>query len=63
MSVKRRRGPVEPARIFVPSCDDKFITITPEDAFRGNVHEHGKSVERYRLDVIQGSRGDGDAKG
>ncbi len=39
----------------------KVITVTPEGAFRGNVNEHGKTVERYRLDVIEGGRGD-DAK-
>lgn len=38
----------------------KVITVTPEGAFRGNVHEHGKSVERYRLDVIEGGRRDED---
>lgn len=32
----------------------KVITVTPEGAFRGNIHEHGKAVERYRLDVIEG---------
>ena len=36
----------------------KVITVTPEGAFRGNVNEHGKTVERYRLDVIEGGRGD-----
>ena len=41
----------------------KVITVTPEGAFRGNVNEHGKTVERYRLDVIEGGRGDGDADG
>ena len=40
----------------------KVITVTPEGAFRGNVNEHGKTVERYRLDVIEGGRGD-DAEG
>ena len=35
----------------------KVITVTPEGAFRGNVNEHGKVVERYRLDVIEGGRG------
>ncbi len=35
----------------------KVITVTPEGAFRGNVNEHGKTVERYRLDVIEGGRG------
>ena len=38
----------------------KVITVTPEGAFRGNVNEHGKTVERYRLDVIEGGRGDGE---
>lgn len=32
----------------------KVITVTPEGAFRGSVHEHGKAVERYRLEVIEG---------
>jgi DNA-binding transcriptional ArsR family regulator len=42
----------------------KVITVTPEGAFRGNVHEHGKSVERYRLDVIEGGRrGEDDPEG
>ena len=35
----------------------KVITVTPEGAFRGNVNEHGKTVERYRLDVIEGGKG------
>ena len=39
----------------------KVITVTPEGAFRGNVNEHGKTVERYRLDVIEGGRGGEDA--
>ena len=34
----------------------KVITVTPEGAFRGDVHEHAKTVERYRLDVIKGGR-------
>ena len=38
----------------------KVITVTPEGAFRGNINEHGKTVERYRLDVIEGGRGDGE---
>jgi DNA-binding MarR family transcriptional regulator len=38
----------------------KVITVTPEGAFRGNVHEHAKTVERYRLDVIEGGRRDED---
>lgn len=31
----------------------KIITVTPEGAFRGNVHEHGRTVERYRLEVLK----------
>lgn len=31
----------------------KIITVTPEGAFRGNVHEHGRAVERYRLEVLK----------
>lgn len=27
----------------------KVIVVTPEGAYRGNVHEHGKAVERYRI--------------
>ena len=36
----------------------KVITVTPEGAFRGNINEHGKTVERYKLDVIDGGRND-----
>ena len=36
----------------------KVITVTPEGAFRGNVNEHGRTVERYRLDVIDGGKDD-----
>lgn len=36
----------------------KVITVTPEGAFRGNVNEHGKTVERYKLDVIDGGADD-----
>ncbi|MFE1145515.1 hypothetical protein, partial [Streptomyces rochei] len=32
----------------------KVITVTPEGAFRGNVNNHAKAVERFRLDVIDG---------
>lgn len=32
----------------------KVITVTPEGAFRGKINDHGKAVERYRLDVIEG---------
>jgi hypothetical protein len=43
----------------------KIITVTPEGAFRGNVHTHGETVERYRLEVIEGGKGpaEGDASG
>lgn len=34
----------------------KIITVTPEGAFRGNVHNHGQAVERYKLDVIDGGK-------
>ena len=37
----------------------KVITVTPEGAFRGNVNEHGKTVERYKLDVIDGGKDNG----
>ena len=40
---------VKPGRV-------KVITLTPEGAFRGDVHEHAKTVERYRLDVIKGGK-------
>lgn len=36
----------------------KVITVTPEGAFRGNLNEHAKTVERYKLDVIDGGRDD-----
>ena len=32
----------------------KVITVTPEGAFRGNINEHCKTVERLKLDVIEG---------
>lgn len=32
----------------------KVITVTPEGAYRGNINEHGKAVERYKLEVIDG---------
>jgi DNA-binding MarR family transcriptional regulator len=32
----------------------KLITVTPEGAFRGNVNNHAKVVERYKLEVIEG---------
>lgn len=34
----------------------KVITVTPEGAFRGNVNEHDKVVEKYKLDVIDGGK-------
>ena len=34
----------------------KIITVTPEGAFRGNVHNHAKTVEKFRLDVIEGGK-------
>ena len=34
----------------------KTITVTPEGAFRGNIHNHAKAVERYKLDVIDGGK-------
>lgn len=37
----------------------KIITVTPEGAYRGDVNKHGRAVERYRLDVIEGGKGDG----
>lgn len=37
----------------------KVITVTPEGAFRGNVNQHGQTVERYKLDVIEGGKGGG----
>ena len=36
----------------------KIITVTPEGAFRGNVHNHAQAVERYKLDVIEGGKSD-----
>lgn len=37
----------------------KRIIVTPEGAFRGSVHAHGETVERYRLEVIEGGAGKG----
>lgn len=34
----------------------KVITVTPEGAFRGNVNTHSQTVERYKLDVIEGGK-------
>jgi len=36
----------------------KIITVTPEGAFRGNVHNHAKAVEKFKLDVIEGGKDD-----
>ena len=36
----------------------KVFNVTPEGAFRGNVNNHAKSVEKYKLDVIEGGMGD-----
>ena len=36
----------------------KIITVTPEGAFRGNVNNHAKVVEKYKLDVIDGGKAD-----
>lgn len=35
----------------------KVIAVTPEGAFRGDVNNHAKSVERFKLDVIDGGKG------
>lgn len=34
----------------------KIITVTPEGAFRGDVNNHGKAVEKYKLEVIDGGK-------
>lgn len=34
----------------------KIITVTPEGAFRGNINNHAKAVEKYKLDVIEGGQ-------
>ena len=34
----------------------KVITVTPEGAFRGNINNHAKVVERYKLNVIDGGK-------
>lgn len=36
----------------------KVIAVTPEGAYRGNINEHAKAVERYKLDVIDGGKAD-----
>lgn len=35
----------------------KIITVTPEGAYRGNVNNHAQVTERYKLDVIDGGKG------
>lgn len=34
----------------------KIITITPEGAFRGNINNHAKTVEKFKLEVIEGGK-------
>lgn len=34
----------------------KVIAVTPEGAFRGDVNNHAKAVERFKLDVIDGGK-------
>ncbi len=34
----------------------KIIAVTPEGAFRGNIHNHAQAVERFKLDVIEGGK-------
>lgn len=34
----------------------KIIAVTPEGAFRGNIHNHAQAVERFKLDVIDGGK-------
>ncbi len=36
----------------------KVIAVTPEGAYRGNINEHAKAVERYKMDVIDGGKSD-----
>lgn len=35
---------------------NKIITVTPEGAFRGNVQNHAKTVEKFKLNVIEGGK-------
>jgi hypothetical protein len=30
--------------------------VTPEGAFRGNINNHAKAVEKFKLDVIEGGK-------
>ena len=34
----------------------KIITVTPEGAFRGNINNHAKTVEKFKLEVIEGGK-------
>ena len=34
----------------------KVITVTPEGAFRGNINNHAKAVEKFKLEVIDGGK-------
>lgn len=34
----------------------KIITVTPEGAFRGDLNKHAETVQRYRLEVIDGGK-------
>ena len=34
----------------------KVITVTPEGAFRGNINNHAQTVEKCKLQVIEGDR-------
>lgn len=35
----------------------KIITVTPEGAFRGDLNNHAETVQRYKLEVIDGGKG------
>lgn len=37
----------------------KVIAVTPEGAFRGDVNNHAKAVEKFRMEVIDGGRSHG----
>ena len=47
-------GAIKPAKLGRV----RVINVTPEGAFRGNVNNHAKLVEKYKLDVIEGGKGD-----
>jgi DNA-binding MarR family transcriptional regulator len=36
----------------------KIITVTPEGAYRGKIDHHGKAVEKYKLEVVEGGKSD-----